>query len=280
MSLNRGMFFTLKNEEDRKLCHDVVSKSIKELEGIEDVVFMNDEEIINTGAALADVIKKNMAEFQTGVENPEKSIYEDPAFLEKFMKTVVINSVLETTVTKIVLVDRAHARNISDEELIQLFIKITGELKQDGMLHIPGNDEKLSQLNLFYSAKTNTVRIERNGVGAPAIALFICKNLSEEEKAIHEGQTQRIKKVMLPYNGAAQSFDDILAFVADEVYDEINIGISRNKEDKPILHTVKSLEELYDAVCLITAQMEFYGSLERDVIDLNHNIAASEVVPE
>jgi hypothetical protein len=60
----------------------------------------------------------------------------------------------------------------------------------------------------------------------------------------------------------------MLSFVIDEEYDELNLGISRNSEDIPVLTTCKSLEELYDIISLMIGQMEFYGILERDVIDV------------
>lgn len=278
MSLNRGMFFTFKKKEDRENCLNVLKAIITDIEGVVNCIFMNDEEIINVSAALAENIKKAMSEIQVGEVNKEDtSIYENPEFLEKFTKSIVINTTTETTVTKIVFVNRSNSRNINDEELIQIFMKLTKELKHDGILHIPGNEEKLSQLNLFYQADKNAVRIERNGVGAPAIKLFICKNLSPEE-AEKFGGDKRIKELTFPYNGIAQTYDDMLSFVIDEDYDELTLGISRNKEDNPILTTCKSLEELYDIVCLMVGQMDFYGILERDVIDTVHKYAVTEVV--
>lgn len=278
MSLNRGMLFTFKKEEERINCLKVLKEIITDMDGVENCIFMNDEEIINVSAALADNIKKAMNEVQVGEAAKEStSIYENPEFLEKFTKSIVVNSTIETTVTKIVFVDRTNARNITDQELIQIFMKMTKELKHDGILHIPGNEEKLSQLNLFFQADKNAIRIERNGVGAPAIKLFICKNLSPEE-AEKFGGDKRIKELTFPYNGVAQTYDDILSFVIDEDYDELTLGISRNKEDNPILTTCHSLEELYDIVCLMVGQMEFYGILERDVIDTVHKYAVSEVV--
>ena len=122
-------------------------------------------------------------------------------------------------------------------------MSLTKELKHDGVLHIPGNEEKLAQLNLFYQADKNAMRIERNGVGSPAIKLFICKNLTPEE-AEKFGGDKRIKELTFPYNGVAQTYDDMLSFVIDEDYDELTLGISRNAGDNPVLTTCKSLDDL------------------------------------
>lgn len=281
MSLNKGIFFTFKTMEEKENCLSELKKLILDIEGIANCLFMDDEEIINVSATLASDIKKAMAEVQTGAESSdEKSVFENPEFLEKFTKSIVINTTTKTTVTKLVFVDRTNSRNIQDTELIQIFMKLTGILKHDGILHIPGNADKLAQLNLFYKASSNTLRIERNGIGCPAIKLFICKNLSPEEAEKHEGKDKLIKELTFPYNGVAQTYDDMLSFVIDEEYDELNLGISRNSEDVPVLTTCKSLEELYDIISLMVGQMEFYGILERDVIDVETKQSVMESTAE
>ena len=72
----------------------------------------------------------------------------------------------------------------------------------------------------------------------------------------------------------------MLSFVIDEEYDELKLGISRNSEDVPVLTTCKSLEELYDIISLMVGQMEFYGILERDVIDVETKQSVMESTTE
>lgn len=270
-SLNRGIIFDNPNTE-RNVLKDKVTEVFKEVEGIDDVLFFTDAEVVNMATSLADRVTKAMKNYQEGKieENPD-DIYSDPEFIKKFNNTLVINTNEDTNRNaKFIFIDRKNAKNIDDAELLHRFALLSKIVDSNMTLHIPSNAEKLSQIECFYDAKDNTIRVEKIGAGAPSIIMHICRNLTPEEIALKaDGSDKAITTIPFPYGSVAEIYDEMLAFILDvDKYDTIFLGISNNKDDKPVLVEVSDLEELYSQVALMQAQIKPYGVIESNVITM------------
>lgn len=285
-SINRGMIFETKDLAQRELIKEIISKEILHVSGIKGCMFFNDDEVTNIAASLAGKIKDKIIGLQelTG-ENPEETVKveegkvweTDPTFLDHFVHTLAVNiNTDNVSLAKFIFVDIRSGRNITDTELIQLYTRVCKQVPFKGVLHIPTSAEKKTQYDIFFVPETMDVCIEQNMAGAPAFVLGIGRSLSETEIETYKEKfpeateipDKHVEHILFPYGSIAEIYDEMLAFLLEKNYEFLALGISRAKGDSPVFAEVRDLKELYDALCLQHEQVEYYGRVQANVINL------------
>ena len=285
-SINRGMIFETKDLEQRKLIKEIISKEVLHIPDLKGCMFFNDDEVTTIAASLAGKIKDKIIGLQelTGENSGEVPVIEegkvwetDPTFLDHFVHTLAVNvNTDDMSLAKFIFVDIRSGRNITDTELIQLYTRVCKQVPFKGVLHIPTSAEKKTQYDIFFVPSTMDVCIEQNMAGAPAFVLGIGRPSSElEQEAYKEAfpeateiPDKHIEHILFPYGSIAEIYDEMLAFLMEKNYEFLSLGISRSKGDSPVFAEVKDLKELYDALCLQHEQIEYYGRVQANVINL------------
>ena len=279
-SLNRG-FIIEERDFDKTNLRDIVKEVFMKLEGIEDVLFFTDDEITNTAITLAENISKAMEKYKQGIiEVDKEDMFSDPEFIKRFNATLVLNVKRdEERGEKFFAIDRSNARNVTDTELLQVYAGICKRSKINMMLHIPSASDKRSQIDCFFRKDDMSVRVEQLGVGAPIVVLHVCTMLTPEEIEASENKNvdKKIATVKVPYGSIAEMYDDMLAFILDYPdYVTLYAGISRFAEDKIIPVECKNLEELYDNLSMMHAQIGPYGVEESKLLQLDPTATTSQ----
>lgn len=279
-SLNRG-FIIEERDFDKTNLRDIVKEVFMKLEGIEDVLFFTDDEITNTAITLAENVSKAMEKYKQGIiEVDKEDMFSDPEFIKRFNATLVLNVKRdEERGEKFFAIDRSNARNVTDTELLQVYAGICKRSKINMMLHIPSASDKRSQIDCFFRKDDMSVRVEQLGVGAPIIVLHVCTMLTPEEIEASENKNvdKKIATVKVPYGSIAEMYDDMLAFILDYPdYVTLYAGISRFAEDKIIPVECKNLEELYNNLSMMHAQIGPYGVEESKLLQLDPIAATSQ----
>lgn len=279
-SLNRG-FIIEERDFDKTNLRDIVKEVFMKLEGIEDVLFFTDDEITNTAITLAENISKAMEKYKQGIiEVDKEDMFSDPEFIKRFNATLVLNVKRdEERGEKFFAIDRSNARNVTDTELLQVYAGICKRSKINMMLHIPSASDKRSQIDCFFSKDDMSVRVEQLGVGAPIVVLHVCTMLTPEEIEASENKNvdKKIATVKVPYGSIAEMYDDMLAFILDYPdYVTLYAGISRFAEDKIIPVECKNLEELYNNLSMMHAQIGPYGVEESKLLQLDPTATTSQ----
>lgn len=279
-SLNRG-FIIEERDFDKTNLRDIVKEVFMKLEGIEDVLFFTDDEITNTAITLAENISKAMEKYKQGIiEVDKEDMFSDPEFIKRFNATLVLNVKRdEERGEKFFAIDRSNARNVTDTELLQVYAGICKRSKINMMLHIPSASDKRSQIDCFFRKDDMSVRVEQLGVGAPIVVLHVCTMLTPEEIEASENKNvdKKIATVKVPYGSIAEMYDDMLAFILDYPdYVTLYAGISRFAEDKIIPVECKNLEELYNNLSMMHAQIGPYGVEESKLLQLDPTATTSQ----
>ena len=279
-SLNRG-FIIEERDFDKTNLRDIVKEVFMKLEGIEDVLFFTDDEITNTAITLAENISKAMEKYKQGIiEVDKEDMFSDPEFIKRFNATLVLNVKRdEERGEKFFAIDRSNARNVTDTELLQVYAGICKRSKINMMLHIPSASDKRSQIDCFFRKDDMSVRVEQLGVGAPIVVLHVCTMLTPEEIEASENKNvdKKIATVKVPYGSIAEMYDDMLAFILDYPdYVTLYAGISRFAEDKIIPVECKNLEELYNNLSMMHAQIGPYGVEESKLLQLDTTATTSQ----
>lgn len=279
-SLNRG-FIIEERDFDKTNLRDIVKEVFMKLEGIEDVLFFTDDEITNTAITLAENISKAMEKYKQGIiEVDKEDMFSDPEFIKRFNATLVLNVKRdEERGEKFFAIDRSNARNVTDTELLQVYAGICKRSKINMMLHIPSASDKRSQIDCFFRKDDMSVRVEQLGVGAPIVVLHVCTMLTPEEIEASENKNvdKKIATVKVPYGSIAEMYDDMLAFILDYPdYVTLYAGISRFAEDKIIPVECINLEELYNNLSMMHAQIGPYGVEESKLLQLDPTATTSQ----
>lgn len=279
-SLNRG-FIIEERDFDKTNLRDIVKEVFMKLEGIEDVLFFTDDEITNTAITLAENISKAMEKYKQGIiEVDKEDMFSDPEFIKRFNATLVLNVKRdEERGEKFFAIDRSNARNVTDTELLQVYAGICKRSKINMMLHIPSASDKRSQIDCFFRKDGMSVRVEQLGVGAPIVVLHVCTMLTPEEIEASENKNvdKKIATVKVPYGSIAEMYDDMLAFILDYPdYVTLYAGISRFAEDKIIPVECINLEELYNNLSMMHAQIGPYGVEESKLLQLDPTATTSQ----
>lgn len=150
----------------------------------------------------------------------------------------------------------------SDTNLIKVFVNMSKRLKvYDTTLHIPNDEteDKLSAIDIHYSAVTETIGMTNCRMGAPIIEVYVSVAMKDADGKDARGY----HVIRVPYGDAGSMYDDIIMQLADIAkYDRLEIAIVRSKDIEPEVIEVKSLLDLKIKVFAMQADMKWYGLIE------------------